>query len=275
MDVQNMKYSEMQKLAKQVGIKANMKFARLKTALIEYYQQENKENSSTTPTLKEEQMMEKTEEEIAITVQTSPKNEEKIELLEEKPAIKGKRKAKSVHEEEKSFALGLQFVILRLFAYIPAPIMFGNTIDTSCLVWNTKCGNHGSCLLYDIVQFRYKYVGVSAGLKCLGAILFFSVWVLMYIRDKEDTGTITVRDIFNSVSSVERMDLDYDQRHYKHPKDKSEVKHSGDGESDKQFIEPDQWNRKLKYRHKSSEAGDVVPCEPTVFSSMLDTESTV
>ncbi|CAG2209557.1 SLCO3A [Mytilus edulis] len=183
---------------------------------------------------------------------------------------------RSVHEEEKSFALGLQFVILRLFAYIPAPIMFGNTIDTSCLVWNTKCGNHGSCLLYDIVQFRYKYVGVSAGLKCLGAILFFSVWVLMYIRDKEDTGTITVRDIFNSVSSVERMDLDYDQRHYKHPKDKkSEVKHSGDGESDKQFSEPDQWNRKLKYRHKSSEAGDDVPCEPTVFSSMLDTESTV
>ncbi|XP_071165025.1 nucleolar and spindle-associated protein 1-like isoform X2 [Mytilus edulis] len=95
MDVQNMKYSEMQKLAKQVGIKANMKFARLKTALIEYYQQENKENSSTTPTLKEEQMIEKIEEEIAITVQTSPKNEEKIELLEEKPAIKGKRKAKS------------------------------------------------------------------------------------------------------------------------------------------------------------------------------------
>lgn len=85
-----------------------------------------------------------------------------------------------------------------------------------------------------------------------------------------------VRDIFNSVSSVERMDLDYDQRHYKHPKDKkSEVKHSGDGESDKQFSEPDQWNRKLKYRHKSSEAGDDVLCEPTVFSSMLDTESTV
>ncbi|XP_063429862.1 nucleolar and spindle-associated protein 1-like isoform X2 [Mytilus trossulus] len=95
MELQNMKYNEMQKLAKQVGIKANMKFARLKTALIEYYQQENKENSSTTPTLKEEQMIEKTEEEIAITVQTSPKNEEKIELSEEKPVIKGKRKAKS------------------------------------------------------------------------------------------------------------------------------------------------------------------------------------
>ncbi|XP_052107181.1 nucleolar and spindle-associated protein 1-like [Mytilus californianus] len=93
MDVHNMKYNEMQKLAKQVGIKANMKFARLKTALIEYYQQENKENSPATPISKGEQIVEKTEEEIAIT--TSPKNEEKIELLEEKPAIKGKRKAKS------------------------------------------------------------------------------------------------------------------------------------------------------------------------------------
>lgn len=108
----------------------------------------------------------------------------------------------------------------------------------------------------SILQNLYKTLEISVFLIC-----FFSFF--------------QVRDIFNSVSSVERMDLDYDQRHYKHPKDKSQVKHSGDGESDKQFSEPDQWNRKLKYRHKSSEAGEDVPCEPTVFSSMLDTESTV
>ncbi|KAJ8305036.1 hypothetical protein KUTeg_017412 [Tegillarca granosa] len=53
---------------------------------------------------------------------------------------------RSVHEEERCFALGMQFVILRLFAYIPAPIMFGNTIDTSCILWKKKCGRHGSCL---------------------------------------------------------------------------------------------------------------------------------
>lgn len=51
------------------------------------------------------------------------------------------------------------FIPCVITAYIPAPIMFGNTIDASCLVWNEKCGRHGSCLLYDIVQFRYKYVG--------------------------------------------------------------------------------------------------------------------
>lgn len=47
---------------------------------------------------------------------------------------------RSVEEEERSFALGMQFVIFRLFGYIPAPILFGNLIDSSCLLWKSTCG---------------------------------------------------------------------------------------------------------------------------------------
>ncbi|KAK3087583.1 hypothetical protein FSP39_007828 [Pinctada imbricata] len=107
---------------------------------------------------------------------------------------------RSVHEEERCFALGVQFVILRLFAHIPSPIMFGNTIDTACLLWRDNCGSSGSCLVYDIEQFRYKYVGISAGLKLLGFILFSVVCVLIHIKGKKEERhanlTVSYHNIF-------------------------------------------------------------------------------
>lgn len=64
---------------------------------------------------------------------------------------------RSVSEEERSFALGMQFVIFRLFGYIPAPIIFGSLIDSTCLLWQSTCGEKGGrCLIYDIETFRYK-----------------------------------------------------------------------------------------------------------------------
>ncbi|CAB0011848.1 unnamed protein product [Nesidiocoris tenuis] len=69
---------------------------------------------------------------------------------------------RSVNEEERSFALGMQFVIFRLFGYIPAPILFGNLIDSTCLFWKSTCGEKGGrCLLYDIEQFRYNITYLS------------------------------------------------------------------------------------------------------------------
>lgn len=66
---------------------------------------------------------------------------------------------RSVSEEERSFALGMQFVIFRLFGYIPAPILFGNLIDSTCLLWKSTCGQKGGrCLIYNIEEFRYKCV---------------------------------------------------------------------------------------------------------------------
>lgn len=116
---------------------------------------------------------------------------------------------RSVAEEERAFALGMQFVLLRLFAYIPAPILFGNTIDTACLLWRNRCGNNGSCLVYDIVQFRNKYVGISAGLKVLGTLLFFIVWLLIRRKIRHDTKvSMTVRDYVDSVCSINKLGKD-------------------------------------------------------------------
>ena len=91
---------------------------------------------------------------------------------------------RSVGEEEKAFALGIQFVIFRLFGYIPSPILFGHVIDTTCLLWTQTCeGSGGRCLIYDIEMFRFKYVGICAGIKCLSLVISSFDWWL--IRRKE------------------------------------------------------------------------------------------
>merc|ERR1719219_961560 len=93
---------------------------------------------------------------------------------------------RSVREEEKAFALGLQFVIFRLFGYIPSPIIFGNLIDSTCLLWKQTCegAQGGRCLIYDIEMFRYKYVGICAGIKVLAFCISSFDWWLIRRRER-------------------------------------------------------------------------------------------
>ncbi|XP_050389881.1 solute carrier organic anion transporter family member 5A1 [Patella vulgata] len=122
---------------------------------------------------------------------------------------------RSVKQEERAFSLGMQFVILRLFAYVPTPIMFGNIIDTACLLWKKKCERNGACLLYDRVAFRYKYVGMAAVLKVVGLLFFLTVWLILQKKNKSENmqSNLTVGQMMNSVTSIDKLDLDYQQRH--------------------------------------------------------------
>uniref|UniRef100_H3CMW1 Solute carrier organic anion transporter family member n=1 Tax=Tetraodon nigroviridis TaxID=99883 RepID=H3CMW1_TETNG len=77
---------------------------------------------------------------------------------------------RSVEEQERPFALGMQFVLLRTLAYIPTPIYFGAVIDTTCMLWQQDCGVHGSCWEYDVTSFRFVYFGLAASLKFVGFV---------------------------------------------------------------------------------------------------------
>lgn len=84
-------------------------------------------------------------------------------------------------------------MIFRLFGYIPSPIIFGNVIDSACLLWKVKrCSSllpavSGRCLLYDIEDFRYKYVGVLSGLKlCALALFLYDFFMLRRIEEREE-----------------------------------------------------------------------------------------
>ncbi|CAH2050576.1 unnamed protein product, partial [Iphiclides podalirius] len=116
---------------------------------------------------------------------------------------------RSVSEEERSFALGMQFVIFRLFGYIPAPIVFGNLIDSTCILWKQSCGGEkgGRCLLYDIEQFRYRYVGLCGGIKIVALGIFLADWWLVRRRRHlETTAPLDPqKDIASSIISLDKL----------------------------------------------------------------------
>ncbi|XP_072896912.1 solute carrier organic anion transporter family member 5A1 isoform X2 [Hemitrygon akajei] len=83
---------------------------------------------------------------------------------------------RSVEDQERPFALGMQFVLLRTLAYIPTPIYFGAVIDTTCMLWQQECGIVGSCWEYDVTSFRFVYFGLAAGLKFAGFVFISFAW---------------------------------------------------------------------------------------------------
>ena len=46
-------------------------------------------------------------------------------------------------------SLGIQWVVVRLLGTIPGPVLIGAVIDSTCLLWQTDCGEQGSCRAYD------------------------------------------------------------------------------------------------------------------------------
>lgn len=114
---------------------------------------------------------------------------------------------RSVSEEERSFALGMQFVIFRLFGYIPAPILFGNLIDSSCLLWKSTCGGEagGRCLIYDIEKFRFKYIGLCALIKVVALSIFAVDWWLVKGRKQLEKLPMSPNDVVGSIISLDKL----------------------------------------------------------------------
>lgn len=54
-----------------------------------------------------------------------------------------------MRDEQRSFALGIQWIVVRLLGTIPAPMLFGALIDESCILWQGDCDSGGACLVYD------------------------------------------------------------------------------------------------------------------------------
>jgi len=51
--------------------------------------------------------------------------------------------------DDKPFEVALQTMLMRLLGTIPAPIIIGNIIDQTCVVWQDFDGQRGSCYMYD------------------------------------------------------------------------------------------------------------------------------
>ncbi|XP_058418318.1 solute carrier organic anion transporter family member 4A1 isoform X1 [Diceros bicornis minor] len=83
-----------------------------------------------------------------------------------------------VCDQQRSFALGIQWIVVRILGGIPGPIAFGWLIDKACLLWQDQCGQQGSCYVYhNAAMSRYMLI---AGLvyKVLGFLFFAAACVL-------------------------------------------------------------------------------------------------
>uniref|UniRef100_A0A8C5AHV3 Solute carrier organic anion transporter family, member 2B1 n=1 Tax=Gadus morhua TaxID=8049 RepID=A0A8C5AHV3_GADMO len=64
----------------------------------------------------------------------------------------------SVPPEDKSFAVGVCYMLFRVLAFLPTPVIYGSVIDSSCILWGRKCGKKTSCQYYDLDSFRHRQV---------------------------------------------------------------------------------------------------------------------
>jgi len=64
---------------------------------------------------------------------------------------------RSVSEEDKSFALGIQSSLASLLAWIPAPILYGTIIDSTCNIWEfPEAKDRGYCMEYFNTEYKTK-----------------------------------------------------------------------------------------------------------------------
>ncbi|XP_064498729.1 solute carrier organic anion transporter family member 4C1 [Pseudopipra pipra] len=85
-----------------------------------------------------------------------------------------------VPHKQRSFALGVQLVFLRLLGTIPGPILFGVSIDSSCTLWDIdECETKGACWVYDNERVVYLLMGMSAACKII-TIVFVVLAVYFY-----------------------------------------------------------------------------------------------
>lgn len=84
---------------------------------------------------------------------------------------------RSVPDNIRSYAFGLQFVFQRTLGFIPGPIIYGWLFDTRCLVWAESCGRRGNCQFYDVHSLSYGIMLLAGSSHVLASLFYFiSFW---------------------------------------------------------------------------------------------------
>ncbi|XP_042311154.1 solute carrier organic anion transporter family member 4C1 [Sceloporus undulatus] len=84
-----------------------------------------------------------------------------------------------VPERNRSFAMGVHMLFLRIVGTIPGPILFGVAIDHTCTLWSVdECDIRGSCWTYNNSKMAYMLMGISAVSKAISIVFTFIACIL-------------------------------------------------------------------------------------------------
>lgn len=94
---------------------------------------------------------------------------------------------RSVPAEDKSFAVGVQYMLFRVLAFMPGPVLYGSVIDSTCILWGKKCGKQTSCLYYNLERFRLRFLGVLVVFVCGALLSYVLTIVILHCRPRQHT----------------------------------------------------------------------------------------
>ncbi|XP_051537729.1 solute carrier organic anion transporter family member 2B1-like [Myxocyprinus asiaticus] len=113
---------------------------------------------------------------------------------------------RTVTPEDKSFALGIQFMLFRVLAFLPAPVLYGSAIDSTCILWGKKCGEKTSCSYYNLDLFRHRFLGLQIFFIFGGFICFLLSFLVLRRTNSAQLQNEQMKSRTKSESSPEMKD---------------------------------------------------------------------
>lgn len=101
-----------------------------------------------------------------------------------------------IHEDHRTFSMGLKWMVIRLLGTVPGPVIFGAVTDTACLVWQEECGKPTSCWIYDHSAVSRNYFLVAISVKFLSMIFFLIAFCLYKPPDETEHKQFDKRESF-------------------------------------------------------------------------------
>ena len=107
-----------------------------------------------------------------------------------------------VPDEQRSFAVSLQWIVARCLGTIPGPILFGRVIDETCIFWKESCDDEqGACYYYDNEEMSNYFLALSLCCKVVVIIMFVLSLVLYKPPPATDAKDVVVVATDNDAKS--------------------------------------------------------------------------
>ena len=85
---------------------------------------------------------------------------------------------RSVTEEQRCTALGMQTVLFRILGGIPGPLTFGAIFDSTCILWQYECGSRGNCWEYNNNSLKYYLFSYTFVVCAARTVTVMFAWLL-------------------------------------------------------------------------------------------------